>query len=64
VVGRILPDAEALKIRKDNAENAAWATANPWYGLSQRSRMMRWLTSRPTRTATMYVIRETLAQPI
>jgi hypothetical protein len=62
IARRIRPDAEALKIRKCDAENAAWAAESPWHGLSQRSRILRWMTSRPTRTATMYVIRKALAQ--
>jgi hypothetical protein len=61
---RVYPDAEARDIRKDNMANAAWASDNAWQGLSQKSRIVRWMTSRPTRPATMYVIRETLAQPL
>jgi hypothetical protein len=60
---RVRPDAEALTIRKTDATVAQWASDSPWQGLSQRSRIVRWITSRPTRTATMYVIREALAQP-
>jgi hypothetical protein len=63
VAGRVRPDAEARTIRKTDAQTAAWATEARWQKLSQRSRIVRWITSRPTRTATMYVIREALAQP-
>ena len=63
VAGRVRPDAEARTIRKTDAQTAAWATQARWQGLSQRSRIMRWLTTRPTRTATMFVVREALAQP-
>jgi hypothetical protein len=61
---RVYPDAETRDIRKDNMANAAWASDNAWQGLSQKSRIVRWMTSRPTRPATMYVIRETLARPL
>lgn len=63
VAGRVRPDAEARTIRRTDSETAAWATQARWQNLSQRSRIVRWVTSRPTRTATMYVIREALAQP-
>jgi len=61
---RVYPDAEARSIRQDSMANAAWASDSSWQGLSQKSRIIRWMTSRPTRPATMYVIRETLAQPL
>jgi hypothetical protein len=62
IAGRVRPDAEARTVRKSDAATAAWASHARWHDLSQRSRIMRWMTSRPTRTATMYVIREALAQ--
>ncbi len=61
---RVRPDAEARRIRDVDAANAAWAVHSSWRGLSQGYRIWRWLTSRPTRPATMYVVRETLAQPL
>ena len=64
MLGRVRPDAEARRIRDVDAANAAWAAHGSWRGLSQGYRILRWLTSRPTRPATMYVIRETLAQPL
>jgi Uncharacterised nucleotidyltransferase len=64
MLGRVRPNAEARRIRRIDAANAAWASDSKWQGLSQRSRILRWMTSRPTRPATMYVIRETLAQPL
>jgi len=60
---RVRPDDEARAVRKLDATSSPWATASRWYGLSQASRMVRWMTSRPTRTATMYVIRQAMAQP-
>jgi len=64
MVRRVRPDAEARRIRKSDTANAAWGPDSGWQGLSQKSRIVRWLTSRPTRPATMYVIRETLARPL
>jgi len=63
MLARVRPDAEARTIRQADATTARWASESHWHGLSQRSRIVRWITSRPTRTATMYVIREALAQP-
>jgi hypothetical protein len=60
---RVRPDTEAHAIRKLNARTAGWGADSRWHGLSQRSRIVRWITSRPTRPATMYVIREALTQP-
>jgi hypothetical protein len=60
MLGRVRPDAEARTIRKIDAASAPWALGSSWQGLSQSSRIVRWMTSRPTRAATMYVIREAL----
>ena len=63
MLARVRPDAEARTLRQADARIAGWAADNHWQALSQGSRIVRWLTSRPTRTATMYVIREALTQP-
>lgn len=64
ILARVRPDAEARRIRNIDAASAAWATDSRWQGLSQRHRILRWVTSRPTRPATMYVVHQTLAQPL
>jgi Uncharacterised nucleotidyltransferase len=64
MLARVHPDAEARTIRHSDATSAPWASNSRWHGLSQKSRVVRWVTSRPTRNATMYVIRETLARPL
>jgi putative nucleotidyltransferase-like protein len=64
ILGRVRPDAEARRIRNIDTANAVWAKQSSWHGLPQRYRILRWLISRPTRPATMYVVRETLAQPL
>jgi hypothetical protein len=63
LAGRVRPDAEARTVRKSDAATASWAADARWQNLPQRSRILRWMTSRPTRTATMYVIQNALAQP-
>lgn len=63
LAGRVRPDAEARTVRKTDAATAFWAMDGRWQNLSQKSRILRWLTSRPTRTATMYVIQSALTQP-
>lgn len=64
ILGRVRPDAEARRIRTIDTANAGWATHSNWHALPQRYRILRWITSRPTRPATMYAIRETLAQSL
>ena len=63
LAGRVRPDAEARTVRKADAATASWAAEGRWQNLSQSSRILRWMTSRPTRTATMYVIQNALTQP-
>lgn len=60
MLARVRPDTEARTIRTTDAASAPWALGSRWQGLSQSSRIVRWMTSRPTRSATMYVIREAL----
>ena len=64
ILGCVRPDAEARRIRDVDVANAAWAAHSHWQKLPQRYRILRWMTSRPTRPATMYVVRETFAQPL
>ena len=63
ILGRVRPDAEVRRNRNSDGTNA-WAGHNNWQNLPQRYRILRWITSRPTRPQTMYVVRETLAQPL
>jgi Uncharacterised nucleotidyltransferase len=60
MLARVRPDADARAIRTTDAASAPWASSSRWPGLSQSSRIVRWMTARPTRAATMYVIREAL----
>ena len=63
MLGRVRPDAETRRLRKIDAASAG-ATHSNWRDLPQRYRILRWMTSRPTRPQSMYVVRETLAQPL
>jgi hypothetical protein len=63
ILGRVHPDAEARRMRKIDAASP-WAAHSPWLGLPQGSRILRWITSRPTRPATMYTVHETFVQPL
>jgi hypothetical protein len=61
-VSRVLPSEEELTLRENVARNEAWASQSQSYNLSHSRRMLRWVTSRPTRAATMHVVRATFAQ--
>lgn len=61
IAGRVRPDAQTLIARKGDADSGAWATQSQWDHLPQRTRIVRWMISRPTRPATMYVMRAALA---
>jgi hypothetical protein len=59
---RVRPDAGHIARREHDVENQAWASQSRWDRLSQGRRMVRWITSRPTRAPTMHAIRAALAQ--
>ena len=59
---RVRPGEDVATMRKDIARTEAWASPSHWYRISQGRRMLRWVTSRPTRDATMYAVRAALAQ--
>jgi hypothetical protein len=62
IAGRVRPSAETLQARKGDADSGAWATQSRWDHLPQRTRIVRWIISRPTRPGAMYVMRAALAQ--
>lgn len=53
---RVRPDAMHLDKRKQLAANQIWAKQAEWSGMSQSRRMLRWLSSRQTRPATMHAL--------
>ena len=59
---RVKPDPGHVASREYNVKTQAWALQSPWERLSQGRRMVRWVTSRPTRTLTMHAVRAALAQ--
>jgi hypothetical protein len=60
---RLRPSAAHLAQREQAARSEAWARQTQWVGLSQGRRILRWMTSRPTRPATMHAVRAAFAQP-
>jgi hypothetical protein len=60
--GRIWPDKEMRRQRAKLVETEVAASATQWGRLSQRQRMLRWLTSRPLRVETLHAVRMALAQ--
>ncbi len=59
---RIKPSAEHLALREMTAKSQAWASGSSWSSLSQGRRILRWLTSRQTRPATLHGIHAAMAQ--
>lgn len=59
---RLRPSAEHLATRAYTARNEGWGRHEQWVRLSQGRRILRWVTSRPTRPATMHAVRAALAQ--
>jgi hypothetical protein len=57
---RVRPNARHLAERKAAAKTEQWAADPGWARLSQTRRILTWLTSRPTRPATMSVVRTVL----
>jgi hypothetical protein len=62
VANRVRPSAEHIALRANAAKSEAWVCQSPWARLSQNQRILRWITSRPTRPVTMHAVRAALAQ--
>jgi Uncharacterised nucleotidyltransferase len=60
--GRIWPSKELRRLRAKLVETEVAASATQWGRLSQRQRMLRWLTSRPLRVETLHAVRMALAE--
>jgi Uncharacterised nucleotidyltransferase len=63
VASRVRPSANHIALRAHVAKSEAWAIGGRWSRLSQSRRILQWVTSRPTRPATMHAVRAALAQP-
>ena len=62
-LARIRPSEDTLAYRENTKKTADWASNSQWYQLPQYRRVLRWVTSRPTRPPTMHALRAALAQP-
>jgi hypothetical protein len=62
VASRVRPNTEHIAFREHNAKSEAWAIRGQWSHLSQSRRILRWMTSRPTRPVTMHALRAAFAQ--
>ncbi len=60
--GRVWPGKELRRLRAKLAETEIASSTSQWGRLSQRQRMLRWLTSRPLRVETLHAVRMALAQ--
>lgn len=63
VVSRVRPDKEMVALRVALGESQPWASDREWSQRSQTRRIMIWLTSRPTRPATMHAVNAVLGAP-
>jgi hypothetical protein len=59
---RVRPSAKHIAFRAHVAQSEGWARRGQWSRLSQSRRVLQWIISRPTRPATMHVVRAALAQ--
>jgi hypothetical protein len=59
---RVRPNAKHLDQRKHDATSQNWGKQAEWSNLSQGRRILRWLSSRPTRPVTMHAIAAAFAQ--
>jgi hypothetical protein len=61
-LSRIRPTKTHLASRKVIAANQTWAKYGDWSNMSQARRIVRWLSSRQTRPATMHVVTAALSE--
>ena len=59
---RVRPNAQHMTQREDVAAHQNWAKQSDWAKASQSRRIVRWLTSRQTRPATMHAIAAAFAE--
>jgi Uncharacterised nucleotidyltransferase len=59
---RLRPDAKHLAAREHLANTESWAQQDEWSRLSHARRILRWLSSRPTRPVTMHAVMAAMAR--
>jgi hypothetical protein len=62
VASRVRPSEKHMAFRAHVAKAEAWVSQSQWPHLSQNQRILRWISSRPTRPVTMHAVRAALAQ--
>jgi hypothetical protein len=62
VTSRLRPSAEHVVQRQHLAKVHLWAKQDQWARLSQHRRILKWVTSRPTRSLTMHAVAAALAR--
>jgi len=62
VISRLRPSGERELEAQHLVARHPGASVIPWYGISQRARILRWLISRPPRVQTMVAVRAALSQ--
>jgi hypothetical protein len=60
-IERVRPRADDAALRNVFLRAQTWAAEDPWRTLSQSRRVLRWITSRPTRPAAVHAVRAALA---
>lgn len=60
MASRAFPDRTMRHTLHDIADKQAYSAGTPWYGLSHRARVLRWLFSSPPRVQAIYPIRVAL----
>jgi hypothetical protein len=62
LASRVRPSAKQIAFRAHTAQSENWARRGQWSRLSQSRRILKWITSRPTRPVTIHAVRAALAQ--
>jgi hypothetical protein len=64
MASRMLPDHEMREEMRRYDLNEGSRAVVPWYGISQRARIARWVLSRPLRVQTLMAVRAALARDL
>lgn len=62
MISRLWPSGERELEAQHLVARHPGASVIPWYGISQRARILRWLVSRPPRVQTLVAVRAALSQ--